>query len=110
MAFLSSRTTLIVLTLFTAFVHLGLGITEPNTLFIVNGAGYLVLLFLTFWTPAALKGQAGMFRTVLMAYAALTIVAYFLNWGLDGFTQVVGIITKAVELLLVIGLWQSRGK
>jgi hypothetical protein len=110
MAFLSSRTILIVLTLITAVVHLGLGFTEPNNLFILNGVGYLVLLYLTFWTPAALKGQSGLIRWVFIGYVALTIIAYFANWGVDGFSQVVGMITKVVELLLLIGLLQSRGK
>jgi len=110
MAFLSSRTTLIVLTLITAAVHLGLGFTEPNNLFILNGVGYLVLLYLTFWTPGALKGQSGLIRWVFIGYVVVTIIAYFANWGVDGFTQVVGMITKVDELLLLIGLWQSRGK
>jgi hypothetical protein len=110
MSFLSSRTVLIVLTLITAAVHLMLGLQPDSALFLLNGIGYLVLLFLAFFTPGSLKAQAGLFRMVLMAYALVTIVAYFLNWGMDGFTQVLGMITKIVELLLVIGLWQSRGK
>ncbi|HUF37195.1 MAG TPA: hypothetical protein VMN57_01620 [Anaerolineales bacterium] len=110
MAFLSSRTMIIILTLITAAVHLMLGLTQPDsTIFLLNGIGYLVLLYLTLWTPGALKGQAGLIRWVFIAYTAVTIIAYFAAWGLDGFTQVMGIITKAVELLLIVGLLQSRG-
>jgi hypothetical protein len=110
MAFLSSRTTIIVLTLITAGYHLFLGISQSDTLFLLNGAGYLVLLYLTFWTPAALKGQAGLIRWAFIGYTVVTIIAYFLAWRGDAFNQIDGVIIKAVELLLVIGLWQSRGK
>jgi hypothetical protein len=110
MAFLSSRTTLIVLTLITGGYHLFLGFTTSNPLFIVNGVGYLALLYLTFWAPAALKGQAGLIRWVFIGYTALTFVAYFLSWRGDSFNQIDGVIIKAVELLLILGLWQSRGK
>lgn len=108
MSFLSSRNTLIGLTAITGLIHLGLGIATSDNLFILNGVGYLVLLYLTFWTPAALKGQSGLIRWALIGYTAVTIIGYFASWGLDGFTQVVGMITKVVEVLLLVGLWQSR--
>ena len=110
MAFLSSRTAIIVLTLITGGYHLFLGITQSNPLFILNGVGYLVLLYLTFWTPAALKGQAGLIRWAYIGYTAVTIVAYFLSWRGDSFNQIDGVIIKVVELLLILGLLQSRGK
>ena len=111
MAFISSRNGITILTLFTAAVHLYLGLTDPNgTLFLLNGLGYLGLLFLTFWTPSFLKGQAGLIRWAFIGYAALTIVMYFVSWGMDGFTQVMGMVTKVVEVLLLLGLWQSRNK
>jgi hypothetical protein len=111
MAFLSSRNTLIVLTLFTAAVHLYLGLTQPDsTIFILNGIGYLALLFASFWTPGFLKAQAGLIRWVFIGYVALTIIAYFAQWGLGGFADPLGLPTKIAELLLLIGLWQSRGK
>ena len=111
MAFLSSRTVITILTLFTAAVHLYLGISQPDsTIFLLNGIGYLVLLFLTFWTPGFLKGQAGLIRWVFIGYAALTIIAFFAQWGLGGFGDPIGITTKVVEFLLILGLLQSRGK
>jgi hypothetical protein len=114
MAFLSSRTTIIVLTLITAGYHLFLGLFplgEPlEWMFVLNGIGYFTLLFLTFWPPAALKGQAGLIRWAFIGYTIVTIIAYFLAWRGDAFNQIDGVIIKAVELLLVLGLWQSRGK
>jgi hypothetical protein len=110
MSILSSRTAIIALTLVTAGVHLFLGYSEGSAMFYANGAGYLTLLFLTFWTPAFLKGQTALIRWAFIGYAVITIIAYFASWGVEGFSQIVGMITKVDELLLVIGLWQSKGK
>lgn len=110
MSFISSRNGITILTLLTALIHLFLGLTQGDTLFLLNGAGYLVLLYLTFWAPAALKGQASLIRWAFIAYAAATIIGYFVSWGMDGFTQVVGMFVKLIEVLLIVGLWQSKGK
>lgn len=108
MAFIKSRNGITILTLITAVIHLALGFSQSNTLFLLNGAGYAALLYATFWTPAFLKGQAGLVRWAFIGYTALTIVLYFASWGLDGFTQPMGLLTKLVEVLLLAGLWQAR--
>ena len=108
MAFIASRTGIIVLTLITGVIHLALGIFQSDTLFLLNGVGYLVLLYLTFWAPAFLSGQASLIRWAFIAFTLVTIIAYFGAWGLEGFSQPVGLLTKIVEVLLLIGLWRSK--
>jgi len=111
MSFLSSRMTIIVLTLITATFHLILGIRDfgemLGNLFVLNSLGYLGLLYATFWTPAFLKGQASLVRWAFMAFVAITIVMYFVFNGLN-LEDFVGLFVKLVEVLLLIGLWQSK--
>ena len=108
MAFIKSRSGIIALALITAAIHLALGIGQGNSLFILNGLGYAALLYASFWTPAFLKGQSGLIRWAFIGYTALTIILYFASWGLDGFLQPIGLLTKLVEALLIAGLWQTR--
>ena len=67
-----------------------------------------MLLYLKFWTPAALKGQSSLIHWALIGYVAVTIIGYFASWGLEGFSQPVGMLTKVIEVLLLVGLWQTR--
>ena len=108
MSFLSSRNGIIILAAITGVVHLALGIGTSNNLFILNGVGYFALLYATFWTPGFLKGQSALIRWAFIGYTAITILAYFGSWGLEGFTQPMGMVTKVVEVLLLIGLWRSK--
>lgn len=107
MSFLSSRNGITILTLITASVHLLLGISGSDPLFILNGIGYLVLLYIFFWTPGFLQGQKSLIRWGFMGFTALTIVLYFVM-NPDRFESVLGLITKFDELLLIVGLWQSK--
>jgi hypothetical protein len=96
------RTLVIILTLYTGFVHLvvlNLGGLEP--LFILNGLGYLGLL-----GALLLRFPAGMQRLLhyaYMAYAAVTIVAWAIMNG--DFSDPIGVSTKTVEVLLIVFLW-----
>lgn len=93
------------LTLVTAIIHLFL----PGIIFKLNTLGYLGLLaayFLVIPGLGFLKRE--WVRWAFMGYAAITIVAYFVSWGLDGFFQPVGIFTKLVELALIFFLWRDR--
>jgi hypothetical protein len=99
----STRFLIIILTLFTAFVHLvmlGFAPGHTDVLFILNGLGYLGLLAaVIFRIPA---GQQVLVHYAFMAYTLATIVAFFAiapDKGALGYT------TKAVEALLIVFLW-----
>ena len=85
---------IILATLITAVIHLALGIP----LFILNGLGYLVLLVLLYAPLPALARFQPMVRYVLIGYTVLTIILYFVMAPL----MALGLITKAVEVVLVI--------
>lgn len=85
---------IILTTLITAVIHLALGIP----LFILNGLGYLGLLVLLYAPLPALARFQPMVRYILIGYTVLTIVLYFVMAPL----MALGLITKAVEVVLVI--------
>ncbi len=103
------------LTAATGLLHLliGFGVLPgggggTNWLLVLNGVGYLVLLVL-YWTAS---GGRNTIRWVLLAYALITLIGYFVlnagnNFGLDNTWAMV---IKAIELLLIILLFLDRGK
>lgn len=101
------RLAIAILAIITAAIHLFLGIgmfgETLGKLFVLNAIGYVALLA-AFWLDIP-KGQAGLVRMLLMAFAAVTIVAYFVVNGGDSFASVVGLITKLDELLLIVALY-----
>ena len=103
---MNSKMLTIILTLATAIVHLYLGISFGNTLFILNGVGYLALLAGLYFIPQ-LAAQSGLIRYALMGFAAITIVAYFIV-GENPFSDVLGLVTKAIELALIVVLWMGK--
>lgn len=107
----SRRTGIIALTLITALIHLvllNLGILNKtgsiDLLFTLNGLGYLALLYA--YLNDIPKGRRDLLRWVFIAYTAVTILAWLLING--DFSDPVSLITKAVELLLIVLLWQDR--
>lgn len=100
------RYAIIALTVVTALIHLGLGISFSDPMFILNGVGYLVLIVALYFIPQ-LAGQRALIRWVLLAYTAVTFVLYFVfNW--PDIWGPAGLIDKAVELVLIILLWLDR--
>lgn len=101
------RILIALLTIVTAAIHLSLGIRNLSDtfgiLFILNGIGYLALLA-AFWLDIP-KGRAGLVRMLLMAFAAVTIVAYFVVNGSYSLQNALGLITKLDELLLIVVLY-----
>jgi hypothetical protein len=96
------RAAVVVLTLFTALIHLVvLNLDGLEFLFLLNGLGYLGLLgALLFNIPA---GQQRLVHYAFMAYAAVTIVAWVIMNG--DFSDPIGVSTKTVEVLLIVFLW-----
>jgi hypothetical protein len=110
------RTSIIVLGLITALVHLVLlNLSFVRTtgsldlLFALNGLGYLGLLGIFIINPGFLAGQRRLFHYAFMAFAAVTILAFLAKGG-TGFGgrpfDPVGWVTKIDEVLLILALWQ----
>lgn len=92
---------IVVLTLFTAIVHLVLlNLGGPQPLFILNGLGYLALLAALVWDLP--KGQSRLVHYVFIAYTIATIGA----WAAMGTRDVLAYVTKLAEVVLVVLLWQ----
>jgi len=101
------------LTAATGIMHLLIGFNivagfgATNWMLVLNGLGYLVLLFL-WWTADG--SRRGTIRWILLAYTLITLIGYFVinagdNYGLN---NTVGLIVKAIELLLAILLFLYR--
>ena len=108
MSYFASRNGISLLTLFTALIHFMLGLTNSDYLFMLNGIAFMLLLYVTFWTPAFLQSYKSLIRWAYIALTAVTIIMYFAIWGFGGLSDTLGMFTKVVELLLLVGLWMSR--
>lgn len=102
----------IVLTLLTALLHLALGVSffqeTLGKLFILNGLGYLALLAALYFLPP-FAGMRSLVRWALMAFAALTIVAYFVMND-QALSSPPGLVDKVIEVALIVLLYlESRG-
>lgn len=96
---------IIVLTLATGLIHLvALGLRFSDVLFILNGLGYLGLLAAIFLPLDFLDGLRGYARWALLAFTVITIIAYFVV-NPEPWTSALGLITKAIEVVLAILLF-----
>ena len=86
------------LALATAIIHLYLGLSFGNTLFVLNGPGYLGLLTALQLPIPQLVRFRPIVRWVLVGYTALTIVLYFVMAPLT----VIGLVDKAIEVALIV--------
>lgn len=101
------RMAVILLTAFTGAVHLiVLNLSHIDTLFALNGLAYFILLggFMGIIKPLAANQK--LVHYGLMALAAATIVAFFAFNG----SGVLGYVTKAVELLLIVATYMHLKK
>lgn len=103
------RTSIIILGLITALVHLvilNLGYLRdtgrPDLLFTLNGLGYLSLLVALFGRIPFLTNQRTLVHIAFIAFAAVTVLA----WVFVGVKSPLGYGTKVVEILLIIALYQ----
>lgn len=72
----------------------------------LNGLGYFVLTGLFFFDPAFLSRQRKLIFYLFMVYNLITIVGYFVVNSAP--FDLIGIITKVDEILLMIALWLYR--
>ena len=73
----------------------------------INGIGFIVLTCLVFFDPAFLSGQRKLIVYLFLVYTLVTIVGYFL---VNSAYDMIGIITKVDEVLLMIALWFYKDK
>ena len=104
---LGLRVGIFLLTLATALIHLYLalsaipyyGINFGVMLFILNGLGYLGLLAVLQLPILQLVRFRSLARWTLVAYAALTIVLFFV---MAPFYDFIGYLDKAIEVALIV--------
>ena len=87
---------IILLTLATAIIHIVLAIPKSLVLFYLNGIGYIVLV-IALYLPQFRK-QQGLIRWVLIAYTAVTIIA----WVPNGARNMIAYIDKLIEVALIV--------
>ena len=98
------RIGIIILTIITAVIHFSL--VDPQ--FILNGLGYLALLAALYLPIAFLSQYRHTIRWVMIGYTALTVILYFVFNGSSAFGNILGLIDKVVEVLLIILLYLER--
>ena len=105
------RWAIILLTLATAIIHLYLYMAnEPRfTPFLLNGLGYLGLLGLMYLPLGLPPSVKRLVRPVFIGFTLLTIILYVVMASQSGYWSIpIGPITKVIEAILVILLWQSE--
>ncbi|TAK14201.1 MAG: hypothetical protein EPO32_02460 [Anaerolineae bacterium] len=96
------RLAVILLTVFTGIVHLVvLNLDHIDTLFFLNGIGYFVLLGAFTGVLKPLAANQKLVHYGLIGFAAATIIAFFLFNG----SGLLGYVTKAVEVLLIVATY-----
>lgn len=115
----NSNTPIIILSTITGIIHLGIGISlYPSTgdvidlMLLLNGIGFLTLssIFILNFVKQKISifdDQQKLFFSGFLGFTLITIIAYFVNWGLDAFSNPVGIITKLIEAILVYFLFNK---
>jgi hypothetical protein len=96
------RFAIVVLTLITAIIHLVIGLRLQGVPFILNGLGFFALLIGFIRTPPILEGREDLITYVYIGYTAITILAWVVLNG--DFSDLVGVGTKLVEILLILAL------
>jgi hypothetical protein len=111
----SLRIAVIALTLVTSIVHLYLGVSSLGDnsmrtltiLWLLNGVGWLVLLGGVLGITPILKNYNTLSHYALIAFAAATIIAWFV---MGDRTEIFGIVTKVIEILLIIATYMHLRK
>ena len=104
----NNRWLILILGLATALIHLillNISLGKIDPLFTLNGLVYLALLAAYFLPLPFAKDNPGLVRWALMAFAAITIVAWII---LGRPYTTLGYITKLIELGLIAFVWMDR--
>jgi hypothetical protein len=105
------RTAIILLTAATALIHLLMAVFFPDPmftpLFLLNAAGYIALLA-GYFLPQ-LARYHNLIRWLFILFTAATIAGY-VAFNLDHLFSPVGVVTKLIEIALIVCLFLDRGK
>ncbi len=97
------------LTLVTALIHLVLGLGSSDILFfllIFNFVGYVGLLMALYFL-SRFENNREQVRIGLIAYTAITIIAYFV-WYFPDLIDPLGLATKLIEVVLIVLLIKDK--
>lgn len=99
---------IILLTLATALIHISL--LFPDTLFILNGLGYITLLVLYLSPSNLTQNYRGWIRWVFIGYTLVTILAWVAIGDKSWPGDALGYSAKAIEIALIILLFLDRDR
>lgn len=105
---------IVLLTFATALIHIFLGVTSwganstMGAMFVLDGIGYIVIVSLLYFSGRVGRERSTM-RWILILYTALTVILYFVINGSTAFSNIMGLVTKGIEVLLIILLILDRG-
>jgi hypothetical protein len=103
---------IILLTLAAAFIHLGLAFLSPDPtftpLFILNGAGYLILLAGLFLPLPIARNNRGLVRWLMILLSVAGILAWVAIGDKSLPSGALGYVTKIIEILLIVLLLRDR--
>lgn len=94
----------LIFALATALIHISL--LFPDTLFILNGVGYLALLAAYLLPIPFFQDRHRLVRSVFVAYTIVTILAW-IAIGANPPTTL-GLVTKIIEILLIVCILSDR--
>lgn len=107
---------IILLAVATAGIHLFLGFSELGgdealipISFILNGFAYLALVIALYFIPAFKRFHV-LLQWALIALATTTILLYFVFNGSAGLSSPLGMVTKGIELALIVALVFDMGR
>ena len=102
----SLQTAILILGAITAVIHLALAFVfgSFDAIFLLNGLGYIVLLWALLKTPAFLAGLQSLIPWVTILYTVVTIVLFFVFNAETGYGPL-GLITKVDEVLLIVAVY-----
>ncbi|MFK7805979.1 MAG: hypothetical protein AB8G95_30395 [Anaerolineae bacterium] len=92
------------LAVITGLIHL----TQPDTLLKLNGLGYLVLAAGAVFTIKGAEELKVVAPKMLIVYAITTVGMYFVLHGSSAIGDTIGLVTKVVELWLVVVLFSGQ--
>lgn len=106
---------IILLALATGGIHLFLGISQLGGAdqllpisFVLNGLAYIGLILALYFLPGFSRYRT-LLQWALIALSAVTIALYFYFNGLPGLSSPLGMITKGIELALIVAVVYDLG-
>ena len=97
---------ILLLTLATAAIHFTL--LFPDPVFILNSLGYLALLAAYFLPLPFAKDNPRLVRWAFMGFIIVTILAWVAIGDKSWPTGALGYVTKIIEVVLLVLLWNDR--